>query len=307
MAFRPSRITLGTAQFGQTYGVANSSGAPGFGEVCRMLEEAAAAGVNCLDTARAYGDSEQIVGRALSETGLHDHFTVVTKINNLIPPDLPPAEAKSAISESLDVSRGHLRRDCLPLVLLHRDTSPHYLDVLAEFREVGRLAACGVSFSIPGNVPELISHPALAAIQIPVNAIDARFIPAAQNVSGRDGLVFARSCYLQGLLLMEDESTQPHLLAIKPARDFLRQLARENAIPLPELLLRAMLSRPDITSVVVGMENQAQLRENLRIFQAPPLPPSLLSELENYPTDGPAWLADPAQWPAHAVPRVPAS
>ncbi len=55
---------LGTVQFGLAYGVANKAGTPAFSEICAMLEEAAAAGINCLDTAAAYGESEEVLGKA---------------------------------------------------------------------------------------------------------------------------------------------------------------------------------------------------------------------------------------------------
>ena len=96
-----SRLTLGTAQLGFSYGVANRSGAPSQKEVQKMLETAAAAGVNCLDTARGYGDSEKVLGEALRATGLHEHFQMVTKIDPGLPVDLPRVEAKKALRESV--------------------------------------------------------------------------------------------------------------------------------------------------------------------------------------------------------------
>jgi aryl-alcohol dehydrogenase-like predicted oxidoreductase len=74
--FPLSRLMIGTAQFGLDYGVANHSGIPGFMEICAMLKEAASAGINCLDTAAGYGSSEEVIGRALAETGLKDFFFV---------------------------------------------------------------------------------------------------------------------------------------------------------------------------------------------------------------------------------------
>lgn len=295
---------LGTVQFGQPYGVANRSGVPEFSEVCAMLEEAASAGVNGLDTALAYGDSEKVLGRALKETGLRDHFFVVTKTDGTLSPDLPLTEATRAIRAGVEQSLERLQMDHLPMVLLHRDTAPLHLDALAACREEGLIEACGVSVASVENARKLLPHPDLAAVQVPMNVLDHRFCAFARSVRLRRGRVFVRSCYLQGLLLMADEVTPPHLRVVESTRTILRRLAESAGLPLPELLLRAMLQRDEVDSVVVGVENLAQLRENLRIFQAGPLPAGVTERLALVDRNVPDWVVDPAQWPEHAETRV---
>jgi len=299
-----SRLMLGTVQFGQSYGVANQSGVPAFSEICAMLEEAAAAGVNGLDTALAYGDSEMVLGRALKETGLRDHFLVVTKTDNRLSPDLPLPEAIRAIRAGVEQSLERLQIDHLPLVLLHRDTAPLHLDALAKCREAGLIDGCGVSVADVENALRLLPHPGLAAVQLPMNVLDHRFCAFARSVRLRQGRVFARSCYLQGLLLMDDASTPAHLRVVEAARAFYRHQADTLGLPLAELLLRAMLERDEVDSVVVGVENLAQLRENLRIFRAGPLPAGVTAEISSFDPKVPDWVVDPAQWPAHAETRT---
>ena len=71
---------IGTVQFGLNYGVANKTGQPSYKEVCDILACAFAGGVTCLDTARAYGTSEDVLGQALAELGMAGKVTVVTEI-----------------------------------------------------------------------------------------------------------------------------------------------------------------------------------------------------------------------------------
>ena len=295
-----SRLMLGTVQFGQSYGVANRSGVPEFSEVCAILEEAAAAGVNGLDTALAYGDSEQVLGRALTETGLRDHYFVVTKTDSSLSPDLSVAEARPVIRAGVEQSLRRLGTDHLPLVLLHRDTTPHHLDALVACREAGLIGACGVSLASVKNAERLLPHPDLEAVQVPMNVLDDRFRAVARSVRSRQGRVFARSCYLQGLLLMTDDGTPPHLQGIAPVRAAFRDVADAWGLPLAELLLRAMLQRDEVDSVVVGVENLPQLRENLRIFRAGPLPDGVLDQIDSVDRTLPDWVIDPPQWPLHA-------
>ena len=57
-----NKIVLGTAQFGLDYGINNKRGRIRADEVLRMLDEAASSGIDTVDTAYSYGDSEKIIG-----------------------------------------------------------------------------------------------------------------------------------------------------------------------------------------------------------------------------------------------------
>ena len=65
-----TRLALGTVQFGLAYGVANPNGRVGMDEAAAILEGARAGGVDMLDTAIAYGDSEARLGE-LGTEGFH--------------------------------------------------------------------------------------------------------------------------------------------------------------------------------------------------------------------------------------------
>ena len=73
------KLGLGTAQFGMAYGVANTNGQPAIETVAQVLHVARANGIQMLDTAISYGDSEAVLG----ELGVSD-FLLVTKI-----PEIP--------------------------------------------------------------------------------------------------------------------------------------------------------------------------------------------------------------------------
>jgi len=293
---RFSRLMLGTAQFGQAYGVANRSGAPDFSAVCAMLTEAAAAGVNCLDTAFAYGESESTLGRALRETGLRTLFHLVTKTDSRLPDNLSAAATERRIRVSVEESLRRLQAETVAVVLLHRDTYPAGLDALAKLCDGGLIGTGGVSVGSVTNARAFESHPDLGAVQAPVNVLDRRFESFLGGVRKRGGLVFARSCYLQGLLLMWDAATPEHLLPVRSSREYFRQLSQRFGMSLPELLLRAMWRRPEIDSVVVGAENLTQLRENLKIFARAPLSEDVGRRIDEFVYEGPAWILDPPQW-----------
>ena len=58
-----SKMSLGTVQFGLHYGIANDVGKPPEEQSYEMLKAALDNGVTSIDTAHAYGDSEDIIGR----------------------------------------------------------------------------------------------------------------------------------------------------------------------------------------------------------------------------------------------------
>jgi aryl-alcohol dehydrogenase-like predicted oxidoreductase len=70
------KLALGTAQFGMDYGVTNHRGRPESKEIEKILVTASESGVDFLDTARAYGQSEEILGEIL---GNNHSFKIVTK------------------------------------------------------------------------------------------------------------------------------------------------------------------------------------------------------------------------------------
>ncbi len=73
------KLALGTVQFGQDYGIANSNGQTSRSEVDKILELARLKGIKTLDTAISYGESETILG----QIGVQD-FNIITKL-----PELP--------------------------------------------------------------------------------------------------------------------------------------------------------------------------------------------------------------------------
>ena len=302
--FPLSRLTIGTAQFGFDYGVANHSGVPGFTDICAMLEEAASAGINCLDTAAAYGSSEEALGRALAETGLRDFFFVVTKVGDAIPAGLSLTEERKLICKSVETSLRRLQGDSLSLVMLHRDGNPAHLEALVSLRDRGLIERCGVSLMHPENALPFLSDPALDAIQAPANVIDNRFREIISATHARGALTFSRSTYLQGLLLMDEASTPAHLRPVIPDREFLARIAQDLSLSLSALLLLAMLGRSELDSLVVGMETRKQLHENIAILQSPPLPAEILEKIGSFVPTVPGWLIDPSQWPSHASEEI---
>ena len=262
--YQMSKLMLGTVQFGLNYGVANTTGKPSFETVKSILSYAFDHGVTALDTSADYGDSEEVIGKALGELGIADRFLIVTKVP-IIPDGVDVAKF---IEDSLNRSRKNLRLDTIPAALLHRENDLKYLPEMEKMVERGLIGGAGVSLDTEAFADKA-DH--VQYLQVPGNAVDHRFdrvfdIPRKHN--------FIRSVYLQGMLVMpKDKVMVPEL---RDARTKLETFG----IPMPELCMRYLLTQPGNTSVLTGVERLEQLQENIRMAELGPLDPELFAAVK---------------------------
>lgn len=292
-----SKLALGTVQFGLDYGATNTRGRPGYPEVLAILQTAVEGGITHFDTAASYGNSEEILGKALRELGVIDDVTIVTKIKHLTGDD---EQNRKTIEESLEQSRIHLGLDQLPLVLFHRGEDARYMDFLETFCARGWVRRLGVSCGTDaGAARELVDDPRVRAMQVPFNILDRRHETSGLLKRGRQrGMrVYARSAFLQGLLAAPEEQLPAYCHEVIPVRRHLLSLAQAYGLNLAELALRFVLSVPEISHVLVGVDTAVQLRENLRMAAAGPLPHALLSALRQELPHVPGDILTPERWP----------
>ena len=286
-----SRLMLGTVQFGLEYGIANESGKPSFDRVCEIVKTAFEGGVTALDTAAAYGTSEEVLGAALERLGLREAMTVVSKVPPI--PDGTDAEAERFIERSIRESLRRLRLGRLAVCLLHREEDLRHLPLLEKM--VGRGLTDGVGVSLDSN-RFLAEAAAVRYLQLPCNLLDRRFDDFWPVAMQKKIHVFARSVYLQGLLLMPEARIRPNLPAVIPARRGLEAVARETGCTMAELCMRYVLSNPAVASVLTGVDTPEQMRENLRVAALGPLPAAVLGRVQACVPDLPEPLVRPALW-----------
>jgi aryl-alcohol dehydrogenase-like predicted oxidoreductase len=280
--YRQSALVLGTAQLGGAYGIANRTGAPGPAAIVRILAAARELGITHLDTARAYGESEQRIGAV--EHGL----SVITKV-------APGASVRA----SVDASRAALRPAGPLTVLLHRAADA--ADGWAELRRcltTGEADRIGVSVQSPEELRRVLDLPGLGYVQLPCNILDRRWLDV--DLSGRSDLVVTvRSAYLQGLLVAGAAVTWPNLPG--PDRDAVVATLDKLAADLgrqgrADLCLAYLLSLPWVTSLVVGAETEQQLRANAALIDREPLTESEREQVLGALPEMPVELLDPSRW-----------
>ena len=295
-----ARIVLGTAQWGLPYGIANRTGVPDDRAVSTILAVAKRAGIATLDTARAYGESESVIGRLIGEDPT---WTVVTKVPPLRIANATDAGAREQVQRALDASRDALGRAHLDVVLLHDATDRTAARgvawrALVDHRTRGTIGSLGVSASCPGDAMDVLADDSVEVVQVATSLLDARLSRVAffARAARKGKRVFVRSAFLQGVAHLAPEALPAHLSELKPVLGAVARWAAGRGMGLADaflLYLRDALTAP----VVLGIETPAQLEANLRTWTLPPLGAVALAELTALVPELPDSVLDPSMWP----------
>ncbi len=288
-----TRLALGTVQFGLNYGVANTAGQVSAAEARAILDVARAGGVNTLDTAIAYGESESALGaQGVSE------WSVVTKLPELPPDVQTSAQVREWVQEQISVSLARLRLSKVHAILLHRpdqilgSQGAALLGALLELKSDGFATKVGVSIYDPQEL-EAITHVFQPDIvQAPLNILDTSLVTSgwAARLKAAGAEIHLRSAFLQGLLLMGDDNRSTKFARWTPLWQQWHGWLQEHQLTPLQACLRFSLSVQQADKVLVGVDTAGQLTQILEAAQGslPPVPKW------NMPID--ADLVNPASW-----------
>jgi len=256
------RIALGTVQFGQNYGVANESGQVGIQECGHILDEAFSRGVDTIDTAIGYGDSEAVLG----QLGL-ENWKIISKVPQL--PESALSNVFSWVEDQVVASLGRLKVDSLYGLLLHcpeQLLSPGGNEIyqsLLRLKRLGYVKKMGVSIYSPNELDKIFKEMHFDIVQAPLSILDRRLVDSGWSLRLRKLNVelHTRSTFLQGLLLMPKKKRPKKFNVWNPIwNEWDRWLAENNLTPL-EACLGYVLSIREVDRVVVGVDSCAHLTE----------------------------------------------
>jgi len=252
-------------------------------------------GVNYIDTAPGYGDSEEVLGRALE--GVNTPLVFSTKLGGRPKPFEP--RNKAHLLESIETSLKLLKRDAIDILMVHEPDRPgqydwwtdwdHFdgpvLEVLHDLRKQGVIKFLGLGGTTVYELARLCRTGKFDVVLTAFNysllyreaAIDV--IPAAKEQNM--GIVVG-SPLQQGTLAKRHDLNQVKWLSPPRRAQFeaLYKLLDETGFDLPELGLRFIISNPDISSVLMGPRSEAEVDANVAAVEKGPLPADLIARID---------------------------
>ncbi|HER25769.1 MAG TPA: aldo/keto reductase [Rhodospirillales bacterium] len=291
------KIGIGTVQFGTPYGIANNKGVTRPDEVARILSRADNLGGVVIDTAPSYGDSEQVLGRALRPG---HSFRIVTK-TPVFHTRTDITDVGVAVRDGLEGSLRALRQNEIYALLIHHpeDARGPYadelIDVLVRLKEQGKVRNIGVSIYGGDDLDFLADSRTLDIVQLPLNVFDRRLIDGGHldTLKNHNVEIHARSVFLQGLLLMAPEKLPPYFSPLLPLLERFRKDAETAGLTLLQAALQFIAAQPAIDDMIVGIDSFEHYGEILDAATSG-------SDLDYtlYACDDERMI-DPRQWPAH--------
>lgn len=203
-------IAIGTAQFGLPYGISNNNEQVSDSMVANILAAAIGNNVSTIDTAAAYGSSEEVLGAI----GVRQ-FDVVSK---LAPRNCENSAVDDWIKSSVETSIKRLKLDSIYGYLLHRPmellgkNGEVIFNTLADLKSQGVLKKIGVSVYDPEELELLSQYYSFDLIQFPLSVFDRRMLDSGwlTKLKAQGVELHVRSAFLQGLLLMSPKERPPY-------------------------------------------------------------------------------------------------
>ena len=286
-----TKLALGTVQFGMDYGI-NSGIKVEQNEVLKIVNLARKSGIKLIDTAQLYGTSEKVLGNVNTVD-----FDIVTKSRAFEQDIINENEANLVIND-LDHSLKLLKQKSLYAFLVHhgedllKPGGEMIFNKLQILKEQGLVKKIGFSAYIDNQLIKIIERFDIDIIQLPMNILDNRLINNGllNKLYSRGIEIHTRSVFLQGLLLMDMDKRPKYFDRWSNLWKFWYEWLTDNKLSPLEASIRYMISKPEISRVLVGVDNKEQLKNivNASDGNVPTIP-------EELKTDDPD-LLNPGNW-----------
>ena len=285
-----NRIVLGGAQLGLPYGILNGGETLSREEVARILDTAVDRGIDSIDTAIAYGQSESIIG----ETS-QNRFNIISKLPPL-PVDI--SNVSEWVHSQVQGSLSRLKCTSLDALLLHRPQDLTGAQGAELYAAIGSLMAekmihrFGVSIYSPDDLEGIIDTFEIHVVQAPLNVFDRRILGVTDQLSALNIEVHVRSVFLQGVLIASPQD-RPH--RFEPWSEHFAlfdEWVRSSGVSAMACCTGFALQQPGIAKLVIGTTSAESLDEIMNSI------PNSVLEVPTHLQSSVKQLLDPRFWNA---------
>lgn len=255
-SIKNNKIALGTVQFGLDYGINNTKGKVKPNDVTSILKYANMQSIDVIDTAKAYGNSENVLG----ENNLIP-FKVITKI-------VSNQDIKFQVFDSLN----KLHINTLYAVLVHDfeifKKNSDILEQLQYLKKNKLIEKVGFSLNRIAELDYLLDNKIdFDIVQIPYNLFDRRFEVYFEQLKNKDVEIHTRSAFLQGLFFMKIESIPNYLKEITPNIKKVNDLVDTYDLNIASLALNFVIKNKFVDKVVIGVTSKSELESNINTLK----------------------------------------
>ncbi len=267
-----SLFQLGTVQLGMDYGLGDHTAKPKKEYAFSLLDRATADGVNTLDTANNYGDSERVIGEWLKTVDADKKPTVITKIGPFdhSSPEILREDILTQTKKCMET----LGVDMIDMLMVHSvddyEQDPDIVrDTFKEMKATGMIRYSAVSAYSTDDYFSIAAS-GFDAVQIPINVFDHGRIEdgGIKAIADAGMAIFARSVFLQGLVFFTPETVDPRMDFTKPTLEKYRALCEEFGMPPAVLAASFVYSLPGITALVLGCQTPEQVDQNAAMMDS---------------------------------------
>ena len=288
-----SKLSLGTVQFGLDYGIANTKGKPSQNNVNEIVKYVAKKGINCFDTAQAYGTSEKVLGKALKYI---QKSLVISKITSeLFQKDTVKCMLNTLENLSIESLYGLLLHDSKLLYCWNES----YTQKINELLDKNRIEYFGVSIYTSEDFHLALENNSIKVIQIPFNLFDKRAYEEQwfQKAKENNKLIFIRSIYLQGLLLMEKDKVPYEIKEAKKYLNILDDYSKKLGLTRNQLALSYVETIAEDALILFGCDTLEQAHENIDNYNSlKKLEKKTIEEISNKLADIDEKIYNPTKW-----------
>lgn len=233
------------------------------------------AGVNYIDTAGCYGNSEELIGRYMS--GRRSEFFLATKCGCSQVDDV---WSRDSVFRDLHRSLKRLKTDYLDVMQPHNPSVEEseengLVDALVDMREQGKVRWIGISTTLP-HLPTYLSWGVFDVFQVPYSALErdhegwiTRAAESGIGIVIRGGVAHGEPGVGKG-----DEAKWAKF------DDANLDELREEGESRTAFILRHTLTHPHSDTNIVGTTNPGHLLENVEAISKGPLPPEVYAEAQ---------------------------
>jgi len=282
---------LGTANFGQRYGLTQSDSGLSERTVSEIFDLLDVIQNIHIDTSPDYGSAELIVGKLGRSKKFMERISTKIPQRTYGDPHL--------MKQSVVTSLRHLGVDEFESVLLHglsddfEDNLSSIERGLTEILDEGLARSVGLScYSESEVVTAKNLLPMLTVFQVPENAADQRTLHSSKllELSNTENKIFVRSTFLQGKLLQAESELTDIFESLKPVVLDIKRVANISNLDPLEYCLAYAKSIPWSSGITFGVQSKSELIDIISALQRnyPPI------EFTNLKVD--SHMVDPRNW-----------